>query len=93
MLESSGFDGDLYTHTLEDTIKNLKNGIESLSISLCDYKDGNVETAKKLAVLTGHIIKDKLTIIKYLPGNGSRWVTFEVRSCKAPLVHQENVVT
>ncbi|KAI7888466.1 uncharacterized protein EV154DRAFT_484068 [Mucor mucedo] len=52
----------------------------------------NFEIAKELVVLTGHIIKYKLTIIKYPPEYGSRWVTFEVRYCKVPLAHQEDVM-
>ncbi|RCI02333.1 hypothetical protein CU098_011895 [Rhizopus stolonifer] len=93
MLESSGVEDDIFTHTLEDTIKNLKHGTDSLSSILCDYKDCNVETAQKLVVLTGHIIKDKLTIMKYSPGNTSKWVAVEVRSCAIPLVYENRKAT
>ncbi|KAI8890634.1 hypothetical protein K501DRAFT_265630 [Backusella circina FSU 941] len=98
MLKSSGlyplsFEDDILTHTLQDTIKNLKHGSDSLSSILCDYKDCNVETVQKLVVLTGHIIKDKLTIMKYSLGNTSKWATIEVRSCTIPLVYENRKAT
>lgn len=82
-----------FTHTLEDTIKNLKHGSDSLSSILCDYKDCNLETAQRLVVLTGHIIKDKLTIMKYSPGDVSKWVSVEFRSCTIPLVYENRKET
>lgn len=74
-----------FFHTLEDTIKNLKHGSDTLASILCDYR---YCTTQKLVVLTGHIIKNKLTIMKYSPGNSSKWVAVEVRSCTIPLAYE-----
>ncbi|KAI8991198.1 hypothetical protein BDF20DRAFT_909013 [Mycotypha africana] len=88
MIESSGVGDDLYTHILEDTVKNLKHGSDSLASILCDYQYCDVNTIKKLVVLTCHIINNKLTIVKYSPGFSSKWVAVEVRSCKIPLAYE-----
>lgn len=79
---------DVFAHALEDTIKNLKHGSDSLASILCDYKDCNIETVKKIVVLTGHIIKDRLTIIKYSPGDSCKWAAVETRSCTVPLTYE-----
>ena len=79
---------DIYTHTLEDTIKNLKHGSDSLASILCDYQYCDINTTQKLVVLTCQIIKNKLTIMKYSPGNLSRWIAVEVRSCTIPLSYE-----
>jgi hypothetical protein len=79
---------DVLAHTLEDTIKNLKHGSDSLASILCDYKDCNIETVKKIVVLTGHIIKEKLTIMKYSLGDSCKWATVETRSCTVPLTYE-----
>ncbi|KAI8978983.1 hypothetical protein BDB01DRAFT_725846 [Pilobolus umbonatus] len=88
MIESSGVGDDIYTHTLEDTIKNLKHGSDSLASILCDYQYCDNNTTQELVVLTCHIIKNKLTIMKYSPGNSSKWVAVEVRSCTIPLAYE-----
>jgi hypothetical protein len=79
-------------HTLEDTIKNLKHGLDSLASILCDYQYCNVSSAQKL-VLTGHIINNKLTIIKYSPGRSSKWTAIEVKSCTISLQHEKRKET
>lgn len=79
---------NVFVHTLKDTIKNLKHGSDSLASILCSYKDCHVETAKQIVVLTDHIIKDKLTILKYSPGNSCKWAVVETRSCTVPLTHE-----
>ncbi|KAI8076017.1 hypothetical protein BDF21DRAFT_400406 [Thamnidium elegans] len=83
MLESSG----LYLFSVEDDIftHTLKDDSDSLSSISCDYKDCNVETAQRLVVLIGHIIKDKLTIMKYSPGNAFKWVAVGV-CCVVPIL-------
>ncbi|KAI8080853.1 uncharacterized protein B0P05DRAFT_468782 [Gilbertella persicaria] len=88
MLESSGVGQDVLAHTLEDTIKNLKHGTDSLTSILCEYKDCNMKTAKNIVVLTGHVIGEKLTIIKYSPGENRKWNAVETRSCVVPLTFE-----
>lgn len=68
----------VYSHTLEDTFKNLKHGSDSLASILCDYKDCNANTAKQIPVLTGHVIKNRLTIIKYSPGDSCNLAAIEL---------------
>lgn len=75
-------------HTLEDTLKNLKHGTDSLAGILCEYKSCSLETAKKIVVLTGHVIGNKLTIIKYSCGDSCKWTAVETRSCTIPLTYE-----
>lgn len=79
---------NLFDHTLEDTLKNLKHGTDSLSSILCEYKDSSYKTAKRIAVLTGHVIQNKLTIIKYSVGDAGKWAAVETRSCTVPLEYE-----
>lgn len=80
---------NILEHTLEDSIKNLKHGTDSLANILCCYKDCNYETVKKIVVLTGHIIGEKLTFIKYSIGNDCKWNAVEVRSFVIPLTYDK----
>ncbi|KAK4519166.1 uncharacterized protein ATC70_009398 [Mucor velutinosus] len=91
MLESSGVGDDILAHTLEDTLKNLKHGSDSLASILCDYKDCSIKTAKKIVVLTGHIIQNKMTILKYSPGPSGKWSVVETRSCTIPLKYENRM--
>ncbi|CAO3616507.1 unnamed protein product [Mucor fragilis] len=91
MLESSGVGDDILAHTLEDTLKNLKHGSDSLASILCDYKDYSVNTAKKIVVLTRHIIQNKMTTLKYSPGPSGKWSVIEARSCTIPLKYEKRM--
>ncbi|KAL9544078.1 hypothetical protein PS6_008941 [Mucor atramentarius] len=88
MIESSGVDEDIFKYTLEDTLKNLKHGTDSLASILCEFKNCSYETVKKIVVLTGHAIGNKLTIIKYCCGDSQKWSAVEVRSCEVPLNYE-----
>lgn len=91
MLISSSVGDDILAHTLEDTLKNLKHGSDSLASILCDYKDYSVNTAKKIVVLTRHIIQNKMTTLKYSPGPSGKWSVIEARSCTIPLKYEKRM--
>ncbi|KAF1805142.1 hypothetical protein FB192DRAFT_1455388 [Mucor lusitanicus] len=93
MLESSGVVEEIFKHTLEDTTKNLKHGTELLASMLCSYRSCNINTVKRIVVLTGHIIGNKLTIIKYSCGNSQKWSACEVRLCEVPLTFESRKAT
>lgn len=42
---------------------------------------------KNIVVLTGHIIKNKLTRSKYSAGTSCKWDAVETRSCTVPLTY------
>lgn len=82
----SSIEENITEHTLEDTIKNLKHATDSLASIMWNYRECSVMTIRKINVLTAHIIKDKITLIKYGIGiNEKKWIAVETRSATVPL--------
>lgn len=74
-------DDNHYKHTLEDTVKNFKHAVDSLSIMLSNNRQASIKTIKKVNVLTAHIIYDKVTLVKYSIGDDEqKWQAVEVGS-------------
>jgi hypothetical protein len=86
LIESSGYFKDQnYTHTIEDTIKNLKNATDSLKYIMSKYKDASLETFKLVKVFSIQIIQTKMTLICYQLATSQKLKAYECCSADMSL--------
>lgn len=87
LIESSGYFKDQnYTHSVEDCIKNVKNGTDSLKYIMSKYKEASLDTMKKLKVFSIQIIQTKMTLVCYQLSTSRKWKAYECGSAEIPLV-------
>ncbi|KAI9363126.1 hypothetical protein BD770DRAFT_464962 [Pilaira anomala] len=88
LIESSGFSKEQnYTHIIEDCIKNIKNGTDSLKFIMSKYKDASIATMKKVKIYSVQIIQTKMSLVCYQLKNGRKWSCYEERfSPEMPLL-------
>ncbi|KAI8878299.1 hypothetical protein K501DRAFT_297732 [Backusella circina FSU 941] len=85
MIESSGFNNpNTISHTLNDSLKNMKTGSDNLKYSLSNYRKASFKTVKKISVYTCHIIQNKMTLVRYKVLSPSQWQVVECRSASVP---------
>lgn len=85
-MESSGFWNDqVVSHSLNDTLKNIKNGHDNLKYLISVYRNASFETIKKVNIFSCQIIESKVTLIKYAVKSRSTWKVVECRSASVPL--------
>ncbi|KAI7875060.1 uncharacterized protein EV154DRAFT_430191, partial [Mucor mucedo] len=91
VMESSGFSNDkVVSHSLNDTLKNIKNGHEHLKLITAkflsrQYRNASFDTIKKVNIFSCQIIKNKITLIKYAVKSRSTWKVVDCRSASVPL--------
>ncbi|KAI9486311.1 MAG: hypothetical protein EXX96DRAFT_39065 [Benjaminiella poitrasii] len=86
LIESSGFDGDkVVSHSLNDTLKNIKNGHDNLKFFVSNYRNASFETIKKVHLFSCQIIRNKITLLKYSIKSPTTWKVVECRSASVPL--------
>lgn len=86
LIESSGFLKEQnYTHSIQDCIKNIKNGTDSLKFIMTKYKDASIATMKKVKVYSVQIIQTKMSLVCYQLKNGQKWSCYECFSADMPL--------
>lgn len=87
LVESSGFSKEQnYTHSIEDCIKNIKNGTDSLKYIMCKYKNASITTMKKVKIYSIQITQTKMSLICYQLKDGRRWSCYECFSPEMPLL-------
>ncbi|KAI8884106.1 hypothetical protein K501DRAFT_183042 [Backusella circina FSU 941] len=86
VMESSGFSNDkVVSHSLNDTLKNIKNGHDNLKYLFSQYRNASFDTIKKVNISSCQIIENKITLIKYAVKSRSTWKVLECRSASVPL--------
>ncbi|KAI9031879.1 hypothetical protein CLU79DRAFT_694050 [Phycomyces nitens] len=86
LIESSGLNNtNILSHTLNDTLKNMKSGSDNLKSFVSNYKKASFNTMKKTRVYTCHIIQNKMTLVRYRIKSASQWQVVECRSASIPL--------
>ncbi|KAI8640268.1 hypothetical protein BD408DRAFT_348385 [Parasitella parasitica] len=86
VMESSGFSNDkVVSHSLNDTLKNIKNGHDNLKYMFSQYRNASFNTIKKVNIFSCQIIENKITLIKYAVKSRSTWKVVECRSASVPL--------
>ncbi|KAI8063094.1 hypothetical protein BDF21DRAFT_369139 [Thamnidium elegans] len=86
IIESSGYnDKEDFKHMLEDTLKNLKNGSDSLKYLISQYKFASYSTFKKVTVFSIQIIQTTMTLVAYSVSTPEKWQAVECRSASVPL--------
>ncbi|CAO3653436.1 unnamed protein product [Mucor hiemalis] len=86
VMESSGFSNDkVVSHSLNDTLKNIKNGHDNLKYLFRQYRNSSFDTIKKVNIFSCQIIENKITLIKYAVKSRSTWKVVECRSASVPL--------
>ncbi|KAG2198734.1 hypothetical protein INT47_005419, partial [Mucor saturninus] len=86
VMESSGFSNDkVVSHSLNDTLKNIKNGHDNLKYLFSQYRNASFNTIKKVNLFFCQIIENKITLIKYAVKSRSTWKVVECRSASVPL--------
>ncbi|KAI8968524.1 hypothetical protein BDF20DRAFT_828362, partial [Mycotypha africana] len=86
LIESSGFNNSsILSHSLNDTLKNMKSGSDNLKCFISKYKKASFSTMKKVRVYTCHIIRNKMTLVRYKIKSASQWQVVECRSASVPL--------
>ncbi|KAI8058685.1 uncharacterized protein B0P05DRAFT_478723 [Gilbertella persicaria] len=86
LIESSGFNSsNVLSHSLNDTLKNMKSGSDNLKCFVSNYKKASFSTMKKARVYTCHIIQNKMTLVRYKIKSASQWQVVECRSASIPL--------
>jgi hypothetical protein len=86
VMESSGFSNDnVVSHSLNDTLKNIKNGHDSLKYLFSQYRNASFDTIKKVSIFSCQIIENKITLIKYAVKSRTTWKVVECRSATVPL--------
>ncbi|KAI9279073.1 hypothetical protein BY458DRAFT_432238 [Sporodiniella umbellata] len=86
VIESSGFSNDnTVSHSLNDTLKNIKNGHDNLKYLFSQYRNASFDTIKRLNIFSFQIIENKVTLIKYAVKSRSTWKVVECRSASVPL--------
>ncbi|KAI8087785.1 uncharacterized protein B0P05DRAFT_465198 [Gilbertella persicaria] len=86
VMESSGFSNDkVVSHSLNDTLKNIKNGHDNLKYLFSQYRNASFDTIKKVNIFSCQIIENKVTLIKYAVKSRSTWKVVECRSASVPL--------
>jgi hypothetical protein len=75
---------NILSHTLNDTLKNMKTGSDNLKYFLSNYKKASFNTMKKARVHTCHIIQNKMTLVRYKIKSPSQWQVVECRSASVP---------
>ncbi|KAL9538348.1 hypothetical protein PS6_011580 [Mucor atramentarius] len=92
VMESSGFSNDkVVSHSLNDTLKNIKNGHDNLKYLFSQYRNASFDTIKKVNICSCQIIENKITLIKYAVKSRSTWKVVECRSASVPL-NIENIL-
>lgn len=86
VMESSGFSNDkVVSHSLNDTLKNIKNGHDNLKYLFSQYRNASFDTIKKVNIFSCQIIENKITLTKYAVKSRSTWKVVECRSASVPL--------
>ncbi|KAL4214313.1 hypothetical protein AB4K20DRAFT_1793026 [Rhizopus microsporus] len=87
LMESSGFsfNDKPLPHSLNDTLKNIKNGHGSLKFFVSNYRDASFDTMKSIHLFSFQIIQNKITLIKYSTKSPTTWRVVKCRSTSVPL--------
>ncbi|KAI8380477.1 hypothetical protein EDC96DRAFT_491141 [Choanephora cucurbitarum] len=84
-MESSGFNHtSVASHSLNDTLKNIKNGHDNLKHMFSQYRNASFNTIKKVNIFSCQIIENKITLIKYAVKSRTTWKVVECRSASVP---------
>lgn len=90
LLESSGYsEQQNYNHSVEDCLKNIKNGTDSLKYVMSKFKNASINTMKKMKIFSVQIINTKMTLICYQLHSGNKWQAYECCSCTMPLLNNQ----
>ncbi|KAI8364530.1 hypothetical protein EDC96DRAFT_544845 [Choanephora cucurbitarum] len=79
------------THSLNDTLKNTKNGHDNLKYLFSQYRSASFETMKKINLFFCQIIDNKITLIKYAIKSRTTWKVVECRSATVPLTVENSL--
>jgi hypothetical protein len=86
LIESSGYGKEQnYVHSIDDCIKNIKNGTDSLKFIMSKYKNASISTMKKVKIYSVQIIQTKMSLICYQLKNGQKWSCHECFDAEMPL--------
>ncbi|KAL7324342.1 hypothetical protein PS15p_209551 [Mucor circinelloides] len=92
LMESSGFENNnIISHSLNDILKNIKNGHDNLKYLFSRYRDASFDTIKKVNVFSCQIIQNKVTLIKYSVKSPRAWKVVECRSASVPLIIENSL--
>ncbi|CAO3616782.1 unnamed protein product [Mucor hiemalis] len=87
LIASSGnYKNQNYTHSIEDCIKNAKNGTDSLKYIMPKYKQVSLDTMKKLRIFSIQIIQTKMTLVCYQLPTSRKWKAYGCGSAEIQLV-------
>lgn len=82
---SFSFNDKPLPHSLNDTLKNIKNGHGSLKFFVSNYRDASFDTMKSIHLFSFQIIQNKITLIKYSTKSPTTWRVVKCRSTSVPL--------
>ncbi|GAN11535.1 hypothetical protein MAM1_0668d11100 [Mucor ambiguus] len=86
LIESSGYGKEQnYVHSIDDCIKNIKNGTDSLKFIMSKYKNASISTMKKVKIYSVQIIQTRMSLICYQLKNGQKWSCHECLDAEMPL--------
>lgn len=86
LIESSGYGKEQnYVHSMEDCIKNIKNGTDSLKFIMSKYKHATITTMKKVKIYSVQIIQTSMSLVCYQLKDGQRWSCYECFTVEMPL--------
>ncbi|OBZ89730.1 hypothetical protein A0J61_02221 [Choanephora cucurbitarum] len=92
LMESSGFNHtSVVSHSLNDTLKNIKNGHDNLKYLFSQYRNASFNTIKKVNIFSCQIIENKITLIKYAVKSRTTWKVVECRSASVPLTIESSL--
>lgn len=74
----------IISHSLNDTLKNIKNGHDNLKYFISHYRNASITTMKKIHLFSCQIIENKMTLIKYAVQSPKKWSVIECRSASMP---------
>ncbi|KAI7890339.1 uncharacterized protein EV154DRAFT_590492 [Mucor mucedo] len=76
--------GNILSHSINDTLKNIKSGHDNLKSFISNYRNSSFETIKKVHLFSCQIIQTKLTLVKYSIKPQATWKVVECRSASIP---------
>lgn len=86
LIESSGYGKEQnYVHSIEDCIKNIKNGTDSLKFIMSKYKNASISTMKKVKIYSVQIIQTRMSLFCYQLKDGQKWSCHECLTAEMPL--------
>ncbi|KAG1470887.1 hypothetical protein G6F56_002431 [Rhizopus delemar] len=88
LVESSG-SGKNVAHSVEDSIKQLKNSTDFLSYLMNKYRHTSADTFTRLKISSMLVIQNQLTLTVTSKTMGNKWQVIDVRTTVLPITRLE----